>query len=323
MLEAIYDDFGPNCNLYNETSAIYLIDVAGLPVTPKGGPYSYYNSQYSSLWDWRSIAWSNYNALQVTLKKQMSHGVMFGLNYTYSKSLDVESMAERGAQYLTDSVINPWSPSEMYGPSDSDLRHQVNGYWILQLPVGHGKAIAGNANRMTDAAIGGWQIAGTTRWTSGFPASVFEGYVWPTNWDEMGWADLTGAPIGNSTTRGTGANGIPTGTVNAFKNPTCATGNGAPCSRNAFAYAYPGESGVRNTVRGDGFTSTDMNLSKRFRITEGQSFELRWSVFNAFNNVKFDVFTMQDEWDVPSTFGNYTQTLTQPRRMEFAGIYRF
>jgi len=211
----------------------------------------------------------------------------------------------------------------MYGPSDSDLRHQINGYWILQLPFGHGRAFAGNASKLVDGFIGGWQIGGTTRWTSGFPASVFEGYVWPTNWDEMGWSDLTGAPIGNGTTRGNGVNGIPAGTVSVFKNPNCISGSSAPCARNAFGYAYPGESGVRNPVRGDGFTSTDMNLSKRFKITEGQSFELRWSVFNAFNDVKFDVYSMQDEWVVPTTFGNYTQTLTQPRRMEFAGIYRF
>jgi hypothetical protein len=333
MLEAIYDVF--DCNLYNETSAIYLIDTAGLPVTPNGGLFSYYASQYSSLWDWRSIAWSNYNALQVSLKKQMSHGVMFGLNYTYAKSLDVESMAERGAQYLTDSVINAFSPSEMYGPSDSDLRHQINGYWIVQLPVGHGRAVAGNDSKLADAIIGGWQIGGTTRWTSGFPFSVYESAAaFPTNWDEMGWADLTGQPIGNGTTRGNGVvnqatgtvsgNGIPLGSVNVFKNPNCGNPNGPTCgSLLAFGYAYPGESGVRNDVRGDGFMTTDMNLSKRFRITEGQSFELRWSVFNVFNNVKFDIFTMQDQWAAPSTFGNYTQTLTQPRRMEFAGIYRF
>jgi hypothetical protein len=317
MLEAIYDDFGPGCNLYNETSALYLIDVYGLPVTPNGGLYSYYNSQYSSLYDWRSIAWSNYNALQVTLSKQMSHGLMFRLNYTYAKSLDVESMAERGAQYLTDSVINPWSPSEMYGPSDSDLRHQINGYWILQLPFGHGRAFAGNASKLVDGIIGGWQIGGTTRWTSGFPASVFEGYVWPTNWNEMGWSDLTGAPIHTGTT-------ISNGTANVFKDFAQWQSTECVCgSRAAFGYAYPGESGVRNPIRGDGFTSTDLNLSKRWKITEGQSLELRWSVFNAFNNVKFDIYSMGDEWDVPTTFGNYSQTLTQPRRMEFAGIYRF
>jgi hypothetical protein len=311
LLEAVYDVFGPGCgSLYNETTGNFLIDVLGLPTYLNTGPYSFYNSQYSSLWDWRSMAWSNYNALQVSLNKQMSHGLMFGLNYTYSKALDVESSSERTIHYLTDSVINAWDPGQMYGPGDADLRHQINGYWVAQLPFGRGRAFAGNASKLADAVIGGWQLGGTTRWTSGFPVSVFQGYVWPTNWDEMGWSDLTGAPIPTGTT-------ITNGTPNLFKNPTLA--------RAGFDYAFPGESGVKNPIRGDGYLATDMNLSKQWKIphTESHSFELRWSVFNVFNNTKFDAFSMQDEWDVPSTFGNYTRTLTNPRRMEFAGIYRF
>ena len=335
QLGAVFDIFGPGCgSLYNETTGNFLIDVVGLPSYLKTGPYSFYNNQYSSLWDWRSIAWSNYNALQVSLNKQMSHGVMFGFNYTYSKSLDIESMAERGVHYLTDSVINAWDPGQMYGPSDADLRHQINGYWVAELPFGHGRALAGTAHGALDALIGGWRFAGTTRWTSGFPVSVFQGYVWPTNWDEMGWSNMTGAPVGSGTTIGNGTlqtdgsisgNGILAGTPNIFKNPNCAATNGAPCARGGFDYAFPGESGKRNTVRGDGYLATDINLSKQWRIphTESHSFELRWSVFNVFNNTRFDAFSMQDEWDVPDSFGNYSSTLTNPRRMEFAGVYRF
>ena len=309
LLAAVYDIFGPGCrNLYNETSGNDFIDQYGLPSFFNTGPYSLYNSQYSSLWDWRSIAWSNFNSLQVSLNKQMSQGVMFGLNYTYSKALDVESMAERGVQYLTDSVINAWNPRQMYGPSDADLRHQINGYLVAELPFGRGKALGSNVHGAADALISGWQLGATTRWSSGFPVSVFQGYVWPTNWDEMGWSDLTGKPIGTGTT-------ITDGVPNIFKNPGQA--------RAGFAYAYPGESGVRNPIRGDGYMATDMNLSKRWKFTERQSVELRWSVFNAFNNTRFDAFSMQDEWDVPDSFGNYSQTLTNPRRMEFAGIYRF
>jgi len=337
QLGAVFDIFGPGCgSLYNETTANFLIDVVGLPSFLNTGPYSYYNSQYSSLWDWRSIAWSNYNALQVSLNKQMSHGVMFGLNYTYSKALDVESMAERGVHYLTDSVINAWNPGQMYGPSDADLRHQINGFLVAELPFGRGKALASNVHGVADALISGWRLGATTRWSSGFPVSVFQGYVWPTNWDEMGWSDLTGAPMGSGTTLGTETfdssgnvvspgNGIPAGVPSIFKNPNCISGNSAPCARSAFDYAYPGESGARNTVRGDGYMATDLNLGKVWKIphTENQSLEVRWSVFNAFNNTRFDAFSMQDEWDVPGSFGNYGQTLTYPRRMEFAGIYRF
>lgn len=311
LLQSVYDVFGPGCgSLYNETSGSFLLDVYGFPASPKTGPYSFYNSQYSSLWDWRSIAWSNYNSLQVSLNKQMSHGAMFGLNYTYSKALDVESMAERGVHYLTDSVINPWNPRQMYGPGDADLRHQINGYWVAQLPFGRGKALASNVHGVADALISGWQLGGTTRWTSGFPVSVFQGYVWPTNWDEMGWSNLTGAPIQTGTT-------ITNGSPSIFKNATQA--------RAGFDYAFPGQSGVRNPIRGDGYLATDMNLSKQWRIpkTENHTLELRWSVFNAFNNTRFDAYSMQDEWDVSSTFGNYTSTLTSARRMEFAGIYRF
>jgi hypothetical protein len=68
-----------------------------------------------------------------------------------------------------------------------------------------------------------------------------------------------------------------------------------------------------------------MNLSKQWKIphTEANTLEFRWSIFNVFNNTRFDAFSMQDEGDVSSTFGNYSQTLTNPRRMEFAAIYRF
>jgi hypothetical protein len=336
LLVATYDVFGPGCgNLYNETSGLFYLDVLGFPTTPATGANSYFNSQYSSLWDWRSIGYSNYNALQVGLHKQMTHGVLFGLNYTYSKSMDLESEAERGVQYLTDSIINSWMPSEMYGPSDFDLRHQINGYWVAQLPFGRGREFGGNVSRAADAIIGGWQFGGTGRWSSGFPASVYMGLVWPTNWDEMGWADLTGQPIktgttiGNGTTQSNGSisgNGIPVGIASAFKNPNnCSSTSGPPCALNGFNYAFPGESGVRNPIRGDGFFDLDVNLSKSWTMphAEHQTLQFRWSVFNVTNTPRFDIYSMQDEVQTANTFGNYTQTLSSPREMEFALIYQF
>jgi hypothetical protein len=311
LLVATYDLFGPGCgNLYNETSAVFLMDVYGFPTTPTTGTNSFFNSQYSSLWDWRSIGYSNYNALQIGLHKQFSSGVLFGLNYTYSKSLDLESEAERGVQYLTDSIINAWSPSEMYGPSDYDLRHQLNGYWVADLPFGRGREFGSIVGSAADAVIGGWQFGGTIRLTSGFPASAYMALVWPTNWDEMGWADLTGQPIRMGTT-------LVNGTPNAFKNPQQAI--------NGFTYAFPGESGVRNPLRGEGFFGLNVNLSKSWRIprTEQQALQFRWSVFNVTNSVRFDVYAMQDEVETSNTFGNYTQTLSSPREMEFALIYKF
>lgn len=315
MLLAIYDVFGPGCgDLYNETSALYLMDVYGYPVAPTGGLNSYYNSQYSSLWDWRSMSHSNYHALEVGLHRQMANGLLFGFNYTYSHSLDIESQAERGAHFLTDSVINPWDANQMYGPSDYDLRHQINAYWVAQLPFGRGKRFGGNVSNLADAFIGGWQLSGTTRWTSGFPFSVFQGYVWPTNWDEMGWSDVTGQPISMGTTMLMGSNGFVT--PNVFTNPTQASAG--------FDYAYPGESGVRNNIRGQGYFGWDMNLEKQWKLpfSERQAIQARWSVFNVANTTRFDVRSMQDEWDA-ANFGAYGTTLSNPRVMELALIYSF
>ncbi len=295
-----------SCKKNNETSALYDMDVNGDAPAPVTGVNSFYNSQFSSLWAWRSMANSNYHALQVSLHKDMSQGVLFGFNYTYSHSLDIASFAERAAHFLTDSIINPWNPHQMYGPSDFDLRHQINAYWVAQLPVGKGKALAGNAGHALDNLIGGWQLAGTTRWTSGFPFSVFMGYVWPTNWDEMGWANQV-KPVATGTT-------IVDGSPNVFKDPTAAM--------SSFDYAYPGQSGQRNNIRGDGFFDTDMNLSKSFRIREQQSVQVRWQVFNTFNSHRFDAQGVQDEQD-GGGFGNYTSLLTDPRTMEFSGVYTF
>ncbi len=322
LLQAVYDVFGPGCgNLYNETFGLYLIDVYGFPTAPATGLNSYYDSQYSSLWDWRSIAWSNYNGLQVSLKKEMSNGLLFGVNYTYSHSMDVESMAERGAQYLTDSIINAWAPQQEYASSDFDLRHQINGYWVAQLPFGQGRRFGSGMHAWEDAILGGWSLSGTARWTSGFPFSVYmNGADFPTNWDEMGWASLTGSPIETGTE--TTANGVP----NVFTNPeNCTSGASAPCAANGFNFTFPGQSGARNPLRGEGYAGLDVNLAKRWRLPrlEGQSLEGRWSVFNVLNLNRFDAYSMQDEWGASSTFGNYTSTLTNPRVMELALIYRF
>ena len=66
-----------------------------------------------------------------------------------------------------------------------------------------------------------------------------------------------------------------------------------------------------------------MNLSKNWKIHESKELQLRWSVFNVTNSTRFDVYNyMQSEWDA-GNFGQYTNTLTQPRIMEFTGIFTF
>jgi hypothetical protein len=306
----------------NETTALFVLDLGGIRslngnfYTPKGGLNSFFNPQYSSLYAWRSASNANYHALQVNFRHPMSHGVQFDFNYTFSKSIDLMSDAERVGAWggLGGQIINSWDPTAMRAVSDYDAKHQFNANWIAELPFGKGKLIAGNAHGALDAIIGGWQLSGLFRITSGFPFNVFGGFNWPTNWQLGGNALLTGpVQTGHYTVK------LSDGTtpVNVFKN--------GPDAINAFQAPFPGQSGARNQVRGDGFFGVDMGVAKRWRMpfSEKQSLQFRWEVFNITNSARFNVQSNPPELDISTTFGNYTGLITNPRVMQFALRYEF
>ncbi|MGH9525575.1 MAG: hypothetical protein ACRD2F_02790, partial [Terriglobales bacterium] len=314
MLEAVYADFAGN--LYNESSALYLLDVAGTPTAPLTGLNSYYDSQYSSLFVWQSIGWANYNGLDVSLHKQFNNGLLFGFNYTYSKALGIESMPEFGAGSDSTMVTNAWDPGQLYGPSDFDLRNQLNAYWVWHLPFGKGQYFAGNAPGWVNALIGGWKFSGTTRWTSGLPASSYF-YNWPTNWDEMGLMSLSGAPLDMATTNLVVSTNPTQTAPGVFVNPAQAVA--------AFYPTYPGQSGDKNVIRGGGYFGVDVALAKSWLVpgTESQHIEGRANIYNLTNTPDFDANTAQLNWGSTSDFGAYSQTINNPRVMEFALIYSF
>jgi hypothetical protein len=282
---------------------------------PATGPNTFVDGQFAALDGWRSQAAATYHALQVSLRKHVSHGVQFDLNYTYSKSIDISSDASRINAYggLGGQVINSWAPNLLRAVSDFDLTHQINANWIIDMPFGKGRLIGKGSHGAVDALIGGWQLTGLARWTSGFPVGVGNGAQWPTNWELSGFATQI-APV---TTRGAVKN--PDGTVNLFGNSTTAIG----IHDTAFAPDFPGQTGNRNNLRGDGFAGLDLGLSKRWKFTERHSIQFRWEVFNALNLTRFDVQSMSLSLTSASSFGNYTGLLTNPRVMQFALRYEF
>lgn len=330
---AVYDLF---CGFnLNETTGLFVLDYFGVSGTqlcgkapnqspcnsyvPSTGTNSFFNPQYSSLYAWRSNTNAAYNAMQVNLRHPMSHGVQFDFNYTYSKSTDISSDATRIGAWggLGGQIINSWDPNAQRAVSDFDATHQFNANWIAELPFGKGKRLAGNAHGVLDAIIGGWQLSGLFRLTSGLPFNVSNGFDWPTNWQLGGNAYLTG-PVRTGVFKGADSSGNVT--VNAFK-----AGAGPTGAITSFTNPFPGQAGARNQVRGDGFSNIDMGLAKRWRMpwSERQSLQLRWEVFNVTNSTRFDVQSIAPELDISSTFGNYTGLLTNPRVMQFALRFEF
>ena len=154
-------------------------------------------------------------------------------------------------------------------------------------------------------------MSGLMRLTSGFPFSVGNGAQWPTDWDLSGDAYLTG-----SVKTGVFHDPSDPGTVSAFSTQSAA--------QSQFVEPLPGQAGERNILRGDGYFSTDLSLSKRWLITEKHSLQLRWEVFNVSNSVRFDVQSLNSSIDsFGSTFGQYPRLSTNPRVMQFALRYEF
>jgi hypothetical protein len=307
----------------NETTGLLDLDFFGIPdatnpnisYLPTTGQYSFYNPQYATLYNWRSLGTANYNAMQVTVKHAMTHGVQFDFNYTFSKSIDLSSDAERVGTIagLGGQIINAWSPYQFRAVSDFDAKHQFTADFVADLPFGRNRRFGANANRGLDAIIGGWQLSGLVRLTSGFPFSVTNGAQWPTDWDLSGNAYLTG-----SVQTGRFHDPNDPGVVSVFKTQSAAQGQ--------FIEPLPGQAGQRNNFRGDGYFSTDLGLSKRWLMpwTEKQSLQFRWEVFNITNSVRFDVQSLNSGIDTfGSSFGQYTRLSTNPRVMQFALRYEF
>jgi hypothetical protein len=100
------------------------------------------NGQFTSMYGWSSIGSSNYNALQVSLRKQFSARIQFDMNYTFSKSIDITSAAARVGcnQGLNGSqLVNGFSPNQNRGVSDFDSTHQINATGLPNCPLVRGK----------------------------------------------------------------------------------------------------------------------------------------------------------------------------------------
>ncbi len=318
----------------NETTALETADVPGVvsgwPATDcypacsasnGGAGYAYYNPQYSSLYGWFSNGNSAYNSGQFSLRHRMAHGLTFDLNYTYSKSIDQGSNAERINQFqgggFASQVVNSWFPKQLRAVSDFDTTHAINANWVYELPFGRGKPFGAGMGRLLNGVIGGWKVSGLWRWSSGYPFTVGNGFGWPTNFE------LQGAAILDGTKPQTGKfilNGM---TPNVFSDPS----NGPNAALAQFRAPFPGESGDRNDLRGPGTLNIDVGLSKSWNITERQSVKFTWENFNLTNSPRFDVGTMQLSGNNlltdSTTFGNFSSTLSNPRVMEFALRYTF
>jgi hypothetical protein len=303
-------------------------DAPGCTTCPFGdGPSRvnnlFYQPQFGALSAFSTIAHSNYNSLQLSLRQRLRDDVTFDVNYTYGHSLDNASGLQSSTSYGTAFIVNALTPDQNYATSDFDARHIINANWVVGLPIGRGKRFFGEASGFMEQAFGGWQTTGIFRWNSGLPIQTpFDCCVWATNWNVQS-NGVRVQPVASSPTK--------TGTPNIFSDPIAVY--------RSFRPARPGEVGDRNVLRAPSYISLDMGLYKSFKLPwEGHTVQFRWEVFNVTNTQRFDGLTISDlslgtdpflGGNPNSDFGRFTSTQAPlnetkaGRVMQFALRYQF
>jgi hypothetical protein len=247
---------------------------------------------------------SNYNSLQVQLKKRLSHGLTFQAAYTWSHSIDDTSGYEgSGAAPGSTRTTDPFNFSLDRGDSNFDARHRFVVNYTYELPIPKWN------NPFGKYVLEGWRVSGITTLQTGFPiivgdtadlslqcpvASPFSYYGC---WDTPNAVGYPGIYNPRNTTLQYSTN--PSPLPNYYFNP------------NAFAQETPGQLGNegRNNFHGPGINSTDLALSKLVKFSETRQVELRMEAFNLFNHSQFlfsGNITAFEDINAPSQFGRVT-----------------
>jgi hypothetical protein len=207
---------------------------------------------------------SNYHGMQVNFRRNLSQGLRFNANYTWSHAID--NVAGFFKDYQDENNMNADRAS-----SDSDVRHNFS------LDAGYELRFRNWFGDGPKWLIDGWNVNTIMQIRSGLPVNptaqggTFGGFSFRPN-------VVSGVDPyeGNWTlTDGTACNG--------YSAPRC------QFNPNAFEVAAPGVFGNagRNILRGPGFAQVDLSFGKNTRITENTSLQLRMEIFNLFNRTNF------------------------------------
>jgi hypothetical protein len=276
-------------------------------------------SQGSLYTDSRFIA--NYNALQMSLRHRLQHGLEFQSSYTWAKNLD-EVNGESGTdiyelQLPTNDQHNLRKSS--YGPAGDDRDQRLVADFSWTAPrLRSGPVLA-------QYVFSGWQFSGVGVIQSGVPLSVFDsnaGSVYGLLSGEVRAQRTAGSPK----TRGSMFSRV----MNGYLDPAGFTRAPEAPFGTSLADQDFGDSGV-GFLRGPGQHSIDLAVERAFPLAETGNLRLRAEFFNATNTPQFGNPNTNLGYGDPTqlnpvaspSFGRITSTVTAPRIVQFAVRYVF
>jgi len=229
---------------------------------------------------------SNFNALQVSLHRQMKSGLLIGAQYMWSHSTNDNSVG--GGEAAAPQNVNDRRAER--ANSAQDIRHTLTTNFIWELPFGRGRRYLKEG--VAEWLLGGWALNGITQ-------------------------ARTGRQLTISVTRSSGD--LPDGN-NSGQRPDVVLGVPLKPAKqtadqwiNIAAFAVPprgrwGTAG-RSLLTGPGLAQFDLGLAKSFPFSEGRNIEFRWELYNAFNRAQLGDPALNIS--TPATFGRITAPLNR------------
>jgi outer membrane receptor protein involved in Fe transport len=257
-------------------------------------PVGYANCNFSRVIQYANTGYSIYHGLQTQLRLQNWHGFTGQASYTFSKTVDNASEAFSslsGLGTLFNLSQSPFDVSKAErAVSSYDYPHVFGLLWVYDLPFrGTQKGLLGHL-------LGGWQINGTYRYTSGQPWTAVQnsgqGLCDPT--DFTGGTLDTCRPILSSASAPVNSVGVcnnagasDCGVTNLTSNSATTLSQVHWLINNIAAEQFFGSPflGVgRNTQRGQPVNTVNMAVFKNTRITERITIQLQAEAYNLFNH---------------------------------------
>lgn len=234
---------------------------------------------------------ANYNALQIILRKSMSHGFSINGNFTWSHSFGtVLNSSDQTATYQWWTMRNGHLN---YGPTPFDRRFVFNAFWTYDLPFGKGKPV-NISNGVLDRIVGGWTLGGIEVISTGAP-SLLTSSRYTFNYGGAGSMDPGGVEFGTLTAnqlRNDLAT-IPSLDIVTSSGNLKSNVSGIAASNGAANPAYYGPNtiaGVLGTnvfIYGKKSYTLNMSLNKQVRIHDRLNIGFRMEALNFLNHPFF------------------------------------
>jgi hypothetical protein len=231
-----------------------------------------------------SIAASNYNSLQLSVDKSLTHGLQFQASYTYSHALDNASSFEgSGFGGTNGRGYNQFFPGLNYGNSTFDYRNRFVIAPVYVIPF----KTSGGTFSLTNMLLAGWEVTGIATFATGSPFDIYSSGTSNSLWCSSSSTfyacpdiPTQTAPLirGNLRQMNVNSAGVSNNTTTFFQTSTF-----APEPIGSFGNV------ARNRYHGPGINNTNFIVGKNFSISsDGARYvQIRMESDNVFNHTQF------------------------------------